>query len=391
MKQENTPHVLIVGAGITGLLVAQAEPSATHYRPREWGMSIHWSLPFLRDCLPDELLSRFKSTTVDPSYEPPDNFLIPTINGQTGELMKALPLGLLYRVARRKFRSLCAEGMQVEYGKTLKGIQYRDESVVAMFEDGTEAVGTLLVGADGAQSRVRMNLFGEKGKAKGIPYSAINMHIEYKDAEKAQFVRSIHPIMSHAVHPDGYWIWISIQDVPDPNDPSTWMFQLMSTWKAREGENVTSLEALREKARHFAEPFRSAVEWIPEGTRVFENKVSCWITEPWDNHQGRIVLAGDAAHPMTFQRGQGLNHCIADASKLKKCIKEAASGTKTWVDAIDEYQREIVERGGDEVKTSLANTAMLHDWSRVVQSPLFQRATAPTEKFAHSVPVAAKL
>lgn len=73
-------------------------------------------LPFLRDCLPDELLSRFKSTTVDPSYEPPDNFLIPTINGKTGELMKALPLGLLYRVARRKFRSLCAEGMQVEVG-----------------------------------------------------------------------------------------------------------------------------------------------------------------------------------------------------------------------------------------------------------------------------------
>lgn len=80
-----------------------------------------------------------------------------------------------------------------------------------MFEDGTEATGTMLVGADGAQSLVRTAICGEQGRASKVPYRAINLHVCYNDAEKARFVRQAHPIMTMGIHPDGYWLWISSQ------------------------------------------------------------------------------------------------------------------------------------------------------------------------------------
>jgi 2-polyprenyl-6-methoxyphenol hydroxylase-like FAD-dependent oxidoreductase len=100
----------------------------------------------------------------------------------------------------------------LQYGKELKDITYEESgaAVTANFKDGTFADGSLLIGADGAQSAVRIHLFGpDKGSASTVPYSALNLHVNYHDVEKAKFARQCHPIMSHGVHPKGYWLWIS--------------------------------------------------------------------------------------------------------------------------------------------------------------------------------------
>jgi 2-polyprenyl-6-methoxyphenol hydroxylase-like FAD-dependent oxidoreductase len=78
----------------------------------------------------------------------------------------------------------------------LESIVYDDEkpTVTAVFEDGTKATGTLLIGADGAQSRARYSILGDKGQPSKVPYSAVNLHVCYNDAEKALFVRKAHPI-----------------------------------------------------------------------------------------------------------------------------------------------------------------------------------------------------
>ncbi|KAI9701416.1 MAG: hypothetical protein M1820_006507 [Bogoriella megaspora] len=387
---EQKRHVLIIGAGITGLLIAQglkkegisfsvyeSEPSASHYRPREWGMSVQWALPLLQDCLPLHLYDCLSEAAVDPFHEPADPGILPTLNGATGEFIKNVPLVRMYRMSRRRFRAFCTQGIDVQYGKALKGINYEDglmPTVIARFEDDSTATGTLLVGTDGAQSRVRTHIFGEeRGRALTVPYSAVNLHVNYHDAEKAEFVRQLHPIMAMGIHPEGYWLWISIQDVVDPNDPLTWNFQLQATWRQKEGEDVSSLANLKRRAETFGEPFRSAFLSLPEDATVLPNRMSYWMPIPWDTHGGRIVLAGDAAHPMTFQRGQGMNHGIADASNLTKLVKAAAAGEIGWKEGIEAYQDEMIDRAGDEVATSKMNTEMLHDWERCKSSPLLVR------------------
>ncbi|KFY33453.1 hypothetical protein V494_07606 [Pseudogymnoascus sp. VKM F-4513 (FW-928)] len=394
MSEDAPFRVLIVGAGVTGLLIAQglkkegiactvfeSEPSASHYRAAEWGMSIQWGIPLLRQCLSEPLFDRLQSAANDPYFTPPDPGLLPTLNGKTGELMKEIPLLRMFRVSRRKFRSLCAEGISVEYGKTLTDVVYDDDkdTVTAIFADSSQAVGSLLVGADGVRSAVRTSIFGpEKARASSIPYSVVNLSVKYNDAEKARFVRQCHPIMAMAVHPDGHWLWISIQDVPDPNDPATWSFQLMTS--SHRGENVKTLADLKKKAENFAEPFRSANLWVPDDTPINESMISYWIPIPWDDHNGRITLAGDAAHPMPFQRGQGMNHGIADAASLVTKLKAALDDHTSVKNAVKSYNAEMIKSAGDEVVSSKGNTEMLHDWSRMMNAPLIQKGGHPRSR-----------
>lgn len=168
--------------------------------------------------------------------------------------------------------------------------------------------------------------------------------------------------------------------MPDPEDPATWVFQLQTTWKRgsdAEEEKVVSLSNLKKRAATFGEPFRSANLWIPEGTPIYENNLSYWMPEPWDTRGGRVLLAGDAGHPMTFQRGQGLNHGIASARSLVLKYKDAAAGRITFEEAATAYQAELVERAGAEVQMSKENTEMLHDWERMAKSPIMQRGGHP--------------
>ena len=46
---------------------------------------------------------------------------------------------------------------------------------------------------------------------------------------------------------------------------------------------------------------------------------------------------------------------------------------KTKPDAIGNYEDEMIERTGTEVRLSAENTRMVHIWDEVMQSPLFSK------------------
>jgi hypothetical protein len=171
-------------------------------------MAIHWSAPHLQTLLPLTLYTRLAEAYCDPFSGTVEKTSI--YNSASGEVLKELVMAGMIRVDRNRMRALCSEGLDIQYNKALTGLKYGEQGVTASFEDGTSALGDLLVGADGPQSAVRTALLGkETAAAKSSNLVSFMSTVNYKDAEKARHVRSANHIFCMAYNPDGIMNFIS--------------------------------------------------------------------------------------------------------------------------------------------------------------------------------------
>ncbi|KAG9687264.1 FAD/NAD(P)-binding domain-containing protein, partial [Aureobasidium melanogenum] len=389
-------RVLIIGAGVTGLAIAHGlqkanipyaifdyEPSAS-CRPREWTMGLHWSLPFLQSLLPDELFSRIHEAYVDPSLDweqPPLNFMR-MYNGLTGEVMKEFPVkGKIVRVSRRKLRALVAEGVDVKYNHSLTDIRYNhDNTVTAVFANGAEETGSLVIGADGPRSAVRKLLFNEADAVVKPLENVIHTNVTFQpgDKEKALFLRSAHPAWSVCLHPDLFCLLSILQS--ESQNPSTWSFQMVSGWLGSRSsftDPTSRLAELKRRGSLLCEPFKSAYDCLDNNLDIRFEELGLWETKEWDCENGRVVLAGDAAHAMPPHRGQGLNHAIQDAYNLINILinhHKSSSATSDLPSQLQAYAQEVSVRGSEEVRLSKQNAYMVLDWKVLEQSPVFKHA-----------------
>jgi 2-polyprenyl-6-methoxyphenol hydroxylase-like FAD-dependent oxidoreductase len=116
----------------------------------------------------------------------------------------------------------------------------------------------------------------------------------------------MHPIVDVGIHPKSMYIGIFLLDKPDLDKPETWTYYILTTWPKTTGEDEENtgdrLGRLRARMDEWAEPFKSAVEWVPDGTNIPRDELRVWASPKlWDNHGGAVTLAGDAAHTMTFR------------------------------------------------------------------------------------------
>ncbi|KAI4125379.1 MAG: hypothetical protein LQ347_005395 [Umbilicaria vellea] len=384
--QSGDNHVLVIGAGITGLLLAQGlrkagfrcsifeSETAAQYRPREWTMGLHWSLPILEHILPTEIWTGLNEAQTDPHYEAPESDVLPIYNGLTGDLIKNVPIPKTIRYSRRKMRAHLTKGVDVQYGKELTEFECHDErTVIAHFADGSHVSGTILIGSDGPRSRLRELLLGpEKAAAKQLGINQANLTVNFGSAQRSLFARKNHPSFCLATSPNNIVNLISVQDLPDAEKPETWRFQVVTSWVGERDPSWTDSDRLalvKSRMQDQAEPFRSVNLWIPDDTPVTFDDIAYWVTIPWNNHGGRITLAGDAAHPQAPHRGQGLNHCICDVANFVDAVKKA-SGSTTLQQAISAYDDELVQRGSKEVQISYQQAKMFHDWEQLMKSPM---------------------
>lgn len=238
--------------------------------------------------------------------------VMPIRNGETGELLKAVPIPYNIRLARKRFLRLISQDLDIQWNKTLAFVSSDGRQATATFANGTTATGDLLVGAEGAHSVVREFLVGtEKAALTPLPLVASATMATFPEPAARKFQSYASRLMV-IFHPQGYFNWIGLHEAHAPLKPGEWTFMMIKSWLSPVEEDISKLrdagseEILRDMKKR-AEPFEEGIkqlwESVPEGTKSWHNRLSCWVPPEggWDSRNGTVTLVGDAAHPMTFR------------------------------------------------------------------------------------------
>ncbi|ETS87347.1 hypothetical protein PFICI_01175 [Pestalotiopsis fici W106-1] len=331
---------------------------------------------------------------------------IPYINGKTGEIIGTVYTEGITRVSRKKLRHFLSHGedLDIRYNKRLQRLTFDDSEkhVTAYFDDGSQHSGNMVIGCDGSRSKVREYIVGsEAAKQQDLGITMINFPSSHYIREQAIRNRDHHPILKLSFHPElpGTTLLAAL-DTSSP-DPSDWKFQNYTSWwgspSAHElRDPKVRLDFYRDHMSKFCEPFRSAAlggvvsdmtngsEAAGEAGETVESEVvlpiyagqqwSPLTPRTWDNHNGRATLAGDAAHSMLPDRGQGLNNALADADYVVSALRSVVvDKERTLGEAISAYEDEMRPRGGKEVELSFEQALRSKDVKSMAKdAPIFR-------------------
>lgn len=411
--------LLIIGAGVSGLTLAQAcrkqqipyriferDASATH-RSAGWGLTLNWALPTFRDLLPDDILERLPETYVNKeAVEAGERGSFTFFDLSSGEAKWNVPASERIRVSRERLRKLMLSGLDVEWNKSLVDVQKAKEGqgVIAHFSDGTSARGSILIGCDGANSQVRRLCHPDTFQNAQLPVRFIGAGVNYLEDQVAD-IKKLDPYFLQGSDPKtDVFLWFSFLNTPsDPNSgegaEDKYYCQVMTSWPYRPGflgrdEPIEvpdtpeeQLAWMKQLSANWAEPFRSIVQNLPEpggkgGIEIMAIHLADYLPRRTTAFDGRVVLIGDACHAMVMYRGEGANHSIFDVSTLlthlRPVLEEAGGDFKQKDErlkaAVEKYEGETIERTDLAVRASRQACLDAHDYKRLNdKSPLVRR------------------
>jgi 2-polyprenyl-6-methoxyphenol hydroxylase-like FAD-dependent oxidoreductase len=249
-----------------------------------------------------------------------------------GTVSQTLKRADLYRALRDE---AVRRGARIEYGKRLADAgSTPDGGVAARFEDGTEAEGDLLIGADGIHSRTRRIIDPSAPGARYVPVLNIGGYARgvHAPAEPGTFrmIFGKRAFFGYAVHPSGEVWWFA--NPPRPVEPTRAELAAIGTehWK----KMLTDL---------FAEDDTPAVEIINHTP----GELSGWATYDLPSvptwHRESMVIVGDAAHATAPSSGQGASMAIEDAVVLARCLRDLPDTEQAFA-SYERLRRARVER-----------------------------------------------
>ena len=343
-------------------------------RGQGWAITLHWILPFLKEMLSEDTFKDVESVQVDPQAASLGKFVF--INLETLEPKFLIPPGDRRRVNREKLRKVLLKGVSehVHWSKRLASIEEKGDGVVAGFEDGTQADGSLIVGVEGSNSRTRKFLAPESYKNIPLPIRFTGASVDLTP-EQVKPLKDIDPLLFQGCHPvTGAFFWFSMLETPQVNgtagtDQERYRVQIMISWPVKTPDDEvksTDLERLanmKKRASDFNPVLRDVVQLIPDGSEVIEVVLQDWPCLPWDNRNGKVTLAGDAAHAMTMYRGEAANHGLLDAHRLCRALDMVYNQGKSLKVAVDRYETELRERTSTAVLLSRQACLDAHDFA----------------------------
>jgi len=249
----------------------------------------------------------------------------------------------------------------------------------------------VLVGADGATSRVRAQLLPHAERVDtGIACIAGKYMLTPQGRARLAPRLQAAPIAVMPARTGGLFIAPHVFERPDPalggiggNDgaaelnpgalfDNTEPYVLWSYSARRADYPVDDLDSLRpEELRDLAD--RLTADWSPQLRELITGCAPDTVTllpirtsvpvEPWQTTN--VTLLGDAIHSMTPFRGIGANVALRDAHELCDRLVAVARGDRELLDALHDYEAEMLDYGFAAVRASLKSAEQSVSTSRV--------------------------
>ena len=398
-------HVLIIGGGTGGMCLAQGlrragVPVSVFERDRTRSDGLHGyrvginptGNHALRECLPPELFDTFIATCArSPRYF---NVLTEKLRYTASIPLREAsdPVDSERSVSRMTLRQVLFTGMDevVRFDKVFTHYRQHDDGTVeAFFADGTSATGDVLVAADGAGSAVRQQYLPH-ATVKDAGIIAIGGKVPLTAETRALLPAEVVEGISLVFAPRGrFCIWHVMEFNWDGdgqvkqgiggNDAellANWPGLLFDNtrdyinwgfWAATGSYPPGVLELRREDLIQLV--LRMTPGWHPNMRRLFAlaDPGTCFPIrirtsvpiEPWTS--STVTLLGDAIHTMTPGQGVGANTALRDAALLCRQLVAAQQGSKPLLEAIADYEAEMIPYGFARVADSLAQNGTSGD------------------------------
>ena len=225
-------------------------------------------------------------------------------------------------------------GVRIHYGKRLTDASASSGGVRAVFADGTEAEGDLLVGADGLRSRTRALIDPGAPRARYVGLLNTGGYAEGVRVPGrpgiSNFIFGRRCFFGYLIHPEGQVWWFANPPSRREMTPEELAAITPERWRAR----------LMDLFEGDTGPMREIIDATPD------------ILQPWNTYDfpsvpkwsgERMVIVGDAAHATSPSSGQGASMAIEDAVVLGKCLRDLPDTAAAFA-AFERLRRGRVER-----------------------------------------------
>jgi 2-polyprenyl-6-methoxyphenol hydroxylase-like FAD-dependent oxidoreductase len=369
--------VAVAGAGIGGLALAQglrrAGLDVTVYErdeglaTRGQGYRLHLDAGLaLHACLPPDLYELCVATSGRPSTAMTvvTERLRPVRRMTAGPpAAPGDPAALSTAVNRQTFREILAArlGGALELGRACTSFEQDSRGVTIGFSDGSRARADILVGADGAGSAIRRRYLPQArvpDTGTACVYGRTPLTSATRPLVPAPIRDGFTAVAGHTVG-----MAAGILDFREPPEQAARRIApdirlspaqpyLMWAVTGRAGHFAGRLDGLSPAELH-AVISRTIRCWHPDLRRLVElasvpetTLVAIRTAEPvtpWP--ASRVTLLGDAIHAMSPAGGSGANTALRDAALLAAELGAADRGEKDPVQAIGDYERQMLGYG----------------------------------------------
>ena len=239
---------------------------------------------------------------------------------QTGKALEER-LGAPYLAMHRAdLHGLLAEAVPagiVEFNRKLVGVEQDNSSVTIFFADGKKATVDALIGADGVHSVVRDTILGEEEPT-------FSGRVAYRAVFPAALLGDDQINLSRTKWwgPDRHIVIYYVTAARDEiyfvtSQPEDAGWMTPESWSTKGDMNV-----LRAEFAKFNPEVLKVLNACPEAYKwalMERDPFTHWV-------EGRIVLLGDACHPMPPYMAQGAAMALEDAAVLARCLTGVDTG-----------------------------------------------------------------